>query len=223
MSPNAPSNKTNNHRAHRAGILFALAILGFVIAAALDGPIARSIYVEDAIGKDWGRALRVLGYWPLWLVVAVVFIIHDGRVTLRPPLRDRFTRGVLLALSSGAAGLAAEACKLIVRRLRPGAADTLWSMRPFTDEPLNTAGLSFPSSHTAIAFGAAFMLCRLHPAAWPLWFALGAGCALQRILANAHYLPDVYAAAILAYICAALLWSMHTAALRRDTRKLQTA
>lgn len=216
MSAAAPTIPPATRRAQRIATWVAATAIGLVIAASLDGWASRTLFSEGAADKDWGRALRVLGYLPLWLVVAIVLVVHDGRRTLRPPLRDRFTRGVLLLLSSGTAGLVAEACKLIFRRLRIGASDALWARRPFSDEPFNTAGLSMPSSHAAIAFGAAFMLWRLHPTAWPLWLSIGVGCGLQRILDRAHYVSDVYAAAIVALACSTALWAFNLAAYRRD-------
>ncbi len=214
------SNSIEHRRsgaAQRIAIILAASLLGFAIAAAFDGWASHSLHTAAATHKDWGRALRVLGYLPLWLVVSVVFIVHDGRVPLRPPLRDRFSRGVLLALSSGMSGALAELFKLIIRRERPGIGDSLWSFRPFAVDTFSTSNLSMPSSHSAVAFGAVFMLCRLHPGAWPLWIGMGLGCGMQRVLAHAHFVSDVYAAAILGYACAAAFWALHIAKFRRDT------
>jgi membrane-associated phospholipid phosphatase len=73
-----------------------------------------------------------------------------------------------------------------------------------------------PSGHTAVAFGAAAMLCRLHPSAWPVWLAIATGCGVTRILARAHYLSDVVAGAFVGLAAGAIIWSLHLRVLRRS-------
>jgi membrane-associated phospholipid phosphatase len=57
-----------------------------------------------------------------------------------------------------------------------------------------------------VAFGAAAILARLFPRAKVVWYAAAVGCAVSRLLAHAHFLSDVVAAAIIGVAIAALLW-----------------
>ena len=214
----APEHRSRRSTKHWRTLVIAGAAgaLGFAIAASLDAWAATHLHVPAAERTEWGQGLQLLGYWPLWITVGVVLIIRDGSLTLRPPLRDRFTRGVLLILSSGLAGLLAELAKLLVRRLRPAEGEAIWRFRPFDENTLSTSGLAMPSSHAAVAFGAAFIFMRLHPRMWPLWLCFGLGCGVQRVLAHAHFASDVYAAALLGYACAAGLWTIHARRLRAD-------
>jgi membrane-associated phospholipid phosphatase len=64
-----------------------------------------------------------------------------------------------------------------------------------------------PSSHAVVAFGAAAMLSRLFPRARPVWWLLGWGCGLTRVLHGRHFFSDIVLAAIVGWLIAALLWS----------------
>jgi membrane-associated phospholipid phosphatase len=68
------------------------------------------------------------------------------------------------------------------------------------------SNLGIPSSHVAVAFGAAFMLVRVCPAVWPVAILAGVGCAAGRVAAGAHFLSDVYAAVVVAFIVTAWVW-----------------
>ncbi len=157
-------------------------------------------------GMDWARFLRSLGYLPLWLAGALALCLNawpriqkeDWRVVMRP--------AYLLALTPTIAGALDELTKLVVRRERPNAHAGAYVFRPFTDHPFSSSGLGFPSSHAAVAFGAAFILCRLWPRAWPVWIILAVGCALTRILDRAHFLSDVTGGLLVAYATTWALW-----------------
>lgn len=192
-------------------------------AHALDPLAWRTIRLPDVYADDWGRALRAMGYLPTWLVLGLIFLLVDlrRRGRLRPPLRDPFTRAVLLVLGPGLAGLLAELGKLTFRRLRPpdwDAGPFAYAFRPLTVDTFSTGDLGLPSSHAAVAFGAMFMLARLHPAAAPVFALLAIGTAWSRVAAGAHSLSDVTAAAALAYAVVAGLWILHRRNLERDAR-----
>ena len=120
--------------------------------------------------------------------------------------RAAFSRAGFLFLSTMAGGLAGEILKLIIRRERPWAAAGAYVFRPFTDRPFTGSGLAMPSTHSAVAFAAAFALARLFPRAAPVWYLLAAGCAFTRVAARAHFLSDVVLGGILAWFVVDLLW-----------------
>jgi membrane-associated phospholipid phosphatase len=99
--------------------------------------------------------------------------------------------------------------KLAVRRGRPDPTDGLYALVPWTGS-WSTGALGFPSTHAVVAFAGAFAMARLSPRSAPIWLALGAGCALTRLLDGKHFLSDVVAAAVLAGGLVAILWEVMT-------------
>ena len=153
--------------------------------------------------QDWGRLLRIVGFWPTWVVAAFALWLHDrGSATSAPHTRRR---ALLLAGSPALSGIVAEILKLAIRRERPEPHDGAYFFRSFADRPFSTSGLALPSSHTIVAFGAAAMLAYLFPRARWVWFGLATGCALTRVLAHAHFLSDVVVAALAALATTTLL------------------
>ena len=186
-----------NNRTPMTAVLIAAAAL--VAAHLLDSIFYHYFSYPDIYSHDWGRALRVLGFLPLWWTAALALWLHD-----------RATRGAwraqLLAASPTLSGIAGEVLKLLLRRDRPSAHDGHYVFRSFADRPFHSGGLSLPSSHAIVAFGAAFILARLFPRARWVFYAAAAGCALSRVAAGAHFLSDVTFAAIAAWTVAWLLW-----------------
>ena len=173
-----------------------------VVAFALDGWAYAHVTDARVYDRDWGRLLRILGFWPTWIVAAGALWLQERGIA---GLAKQ--RALLLVGAPALAGIAAEVLKLVFRRLRPLASDGEYAFRSFTEGPLSTRGLAFPSSHTMVAFGAAAILTYLFPRAKWVWFSLAAGCALTRVLARAHYLSDVVAGAIAAIATTAWLIS----------------
>lgn len=156
--------------------------------------------------EDWGRLLRVQGFWPLWLLVASALALQDWPKRLAGGTRAALRRGGLLLGSATVAGIVGEILKLLLRRERPRAHGGEYFFRPFDERTFSTGGLALPSSHTIVAFGAAFMLCRLFPRAAPIWILLAAGCGFTRVLVQAHFVSDIVVAAVAAWAVAAWLW-----------------
>lgn len=178
-------------------VVFILAI----IAAHLLDPLGfKYLRYPEVNSEDWGRLFRVMGYLPTWLLAAGALALHD--IDFAP----RYRRALLLFFAAGLAGLAGEILKITIRRLRPGETGE-YIFRSFSERPFSSSGLGLPSSHAIIAFGAAAMLSRLFPRAWPIWWLLGWGCALTRVLHGKHFVSDVVLAAIVGWSIAALLWS----------------
>lgn len=171
-----------------------LILVAVVAASVLLDPLVWSLLPASSSGeRDWHRLLRVMGWLPTWCAVGLGFALHDGR----------WRRAIQLVGPATAAGASAEVLKLLVRRTRPDATGEV-VFRAFSDRTWDTSGLGMPSSHVAVAFGAAFALARLHPRTLPLGLALAAGCALTRVIDRAHLLSDCAVAALLAWVVVVL-------------------
>lgn len=120
---------------------------------------------------------------------------------------DRTSRRYLLWMAAGAlgAGMMANVVKLLVRRTRPyhsGMQEKAISVWDTFDKAANP-GMpmqSFPSAHTATAFGLAMMLATLYPRGRWLFFLLAILVGLQRIVVSAHFPSDVLAGASIGWI-----------------------
>ncbi len=179
--------------ARRWFIFVAIAVAVVLVAHLLDEPAWRLLRDPRVYERDWGRLLRSMGYLPTWLIVAIGLWTHDR------PSAGWAKRGGYVILSPILGGALAELLKLLVRRLRPDADVFAYNFRAFSDHPFSTGGLGMPSSHTLVAFAGAVALARLFPRAWVLWYLLALGCALTRVMANAHFLSDTAAAAVLGW------------------------
>jgi membrane-associated phospholipid phosphatase len=195
----------------------AVVLLAVAASVTLDAWVYDHVIYERVYEEDWGRLLRVQGFWPLWLLAAVALVMNDWPARAAGRLYPAIMRGWLLIASATTAGLVGEVLKILLRRERPRAHDGEYFFRSFADRPLSSSGLALPSSHTIVAFGAAFMLARLFPRAWPVWYLLAAGCGLTRLFVQAHFLSDVVVAALAAWAVAAVVWHWHRRRLSRAT------
>lgn len=173
-----------------------VATAAIVVAHLADAWAWRDFVSPGVYDHDLGRMFRVVGYLPLWLLLAVALwlVTRDSR------------RGLLLALVPTAGGLLAEVLKILLRRERPGLHNGEYFFRPYADHLIATRDLGLPSSHALVAFSAAWLLCRFYPRGWPVWLLLAAGCALSRVQAQAHFLSDVTVAAVAGYLLVAAIW-----------------
>jgi len=179
-----------------AVFLFGAAVL-LTLASLADPWAYQHLWVQGVDGHDWGRALRVMGWVPLWWALAAGMALQSPR-DRRPAL--------LLAGAPTLAGILGEALKLVIRRERPAANAGAYVFRSFADRPFSSTGLGMPSSHVVVALAAAAILARLWPRTRWIGYGLAIGCALTRVFARAHFLSDVVAGAIVGYAVAALLW-----------------
>ena len=180
-------------------VLIAIAVVALSLLA--DRWVAEHVRYARVYETDWGRMLRTFGYLPLWLLAAIALALNDRES------REWWRRAALLAAAPTASGIFGELLKITVRRLRPSDDGSSYHFRAFGDHPFSSRGLGFPSSHAIVAFGAAAILARLFPRARVVWYAAAVGCAVSRLLAHAHYLSDVVAAACVGIGVGALLWN----------------
>lgn len=178
----------------------AIAVVLIALSLLADGWVAEHVRFGRVYETDWGRMLRNFGYLPFWLLAAIALALHDR------DRREWWRRGALLLAAPAVAGIVGELLKITVRRMRPPDVGSAYAFRAFADHPFSSRGLGFPSSHAVVAFGAAAMLSRLFPRGRVVWYAAAVGCAVSRLLAHAHYLSDVVAAAIIGIGVAGLLW-----------------
>lgn len=154
--------------------------------------------VEAMERSGWYKFLWVLGtLWP-WLIVAAALVFADFGVEAGRSRRG-VRRAVFLSLCVALSGAAAELGKLVFRRLRPDQTDGWYRFRPWSEDFWSAMNLGLPSSHAAVAFGAAFALCWMWPRAAPVFVCAGIGCSLSRLLAGAHFLSDVLVGTAMAF------------------------
>lgn len=171
-----------------------------VVVAHLADPWAYRHLVETTVYQhDLGRLLRVVGFYPLWVILGLALWLQSGMA--RPAL--------LLGAVPGITGLTGEALKILLRRERPGLHDGAYVFRAFGDHWWATTSIGLPSSHATTAFGGAWILYRLWPKAWPVWFGLAGGCVLTRVLARGHFLSDVTVGAVVGVMVAEGCWRWH--------------
>ena len=201
----ATTSAFNALRTRRQWLVFlCVAVAATIAAHLLDATAWRQLRDLRINEKDVGRLLRIFGYLPTWIAVAIALWAHDRGA------RDEGGpgwgwRGGLMLLAPTVGGALAEVLKMLVRRLRPAPDVFAYAWRPFSEDPFSTRGLGMPSSHTMVAFAAAAALSRVFPRSWWLWYLLATGCAATRVLALGHFLSDTVVAALLGYVVGVLL------------------
>jgi membrane-associated phospholipid phosphatase len=163
---------TNARAAWRA---LAITVGATLLTLLADRWVYQNVQNPSVYDRDWGRLLRVMGFAGTWVALAAFVRLQGGASVAR--------RAWLVFWSPVVAGAVAELLKLVVRRERPALHDGLYGFRPFDERTWNAAGLAFPSSHAAVAFGGAAMLARLYPRARWVGYTLAAGCAYTRLFA----------------------------------------
>jgi membrane-associated phospholipid phosphatase len=187
----------------------AVAFVLVLAAAFADRWAYEHVVVADVYEEDWGRLLRVAGYWPLWLLLSAALVLQDWPKGVAGVWGGALARGWLLLSSVTASGIAGELLKLLFRRERPRAHGGEYFFRAFSERPFSSSGLALPSSHAIVAFGAAAMLSRLFPRAAPVWYLLAIGCGLTRVMAQAHFMSDIVVSFLVGWLVAAWLWRLH--------------
>ncbi len=193
-----------------------LVILGFGVALALDRTVYLHFYMPMSVYQDWHRLFRVGGYMPLWLLLAAAWMLLDGSAIKLLGVRRALARGILLTASVVCGGICAEILKILIRRERPGMHDGHFYFRAWQEGFLDGSGLALPSSHATVAFAATWVLCLFYPRATPVWLLVGLGCGVSRLLDRAHFLSDVYLAAVASFVCVRLLWCWIAKDFHRD-------
>ncbi|HYN19611.1 MAG TPA: phosphatase PAP2 family protein [Thermoanaerobaculia bacterium] len=125
------------------------------------------------------KTLTHLGDTSTWVVVGLALALSGGN---GPRL------AALLALGATIAVLTSQVLKRLCCRPRPSS-----SIGGFASLTENPDAFSFPSGHTAAAFGIAVALAGEGSALGALTLTLASGIAISRVYLGAHYPLDVAA------------------------------
>lgn len=175
-----------------------ITVLATALTLVVDKAVFDILHAPDVYDTDLGKLFRIMGFAGTWVALAAALRLQQGSGATR--------RAWLLFWSPMLAGALAEVLKIAARRERPAIHDGLYGFRPWDERTWSGAGLAFPSSHAAVAFGGAAMLARLFPRARWVGYVLAAGCAATRVAARAHFVSDVVFAAGLGWLVSWALW-----------------
>lgn len=186
---------------------------GFAIASAFDSPVHGYFVGKPSPKNNLSEMLDFAGWFPTWLIVGVALMLVDLARRRRQGLWPVLDRGLLVITAAGLSGLLAEGLKLTFRRLRPPPSSEAWTgvyeFRPWHIQPFDVGGLGLPSSHVAVAFGAAVAMALMYPTAIPVWAFLAIGCGVARVIVAAHFVSDAFLGACCGALVARLIWHWH--------------
>src|SRR5712675_865267 len=107
----------------RPVVVLPLTLLATGAALLIDTPAYHALLWKSAETKDWDKALRIVGFLPVWLVIGLVMMLVDHAARTG---RGWWRRGAFIAASAALSGGLAEIIKILVRRARPEEADGLY-------------------------------------------------------------------------------------------------
>jgi membrane-associated phospholipid phosphatase len=198
------------HRSPSIRVIAALIVIAIVFVPS-DGAVSLWVRTADMPGE----VNRILNRAETFGHGAGVIMIA---LTLLICARPNYRPGLLTAGAALGAGMTANVVKLLVNRTRPSdladlqaSTSPTWaflgksSLSEYMTHVVTKSGQSFPSAHTATAFGLATALTALFPAGrW--WFAtLAVLVALQRVVNGAHYVSDVCIGAVVGMLIGSLV------------------
>ncbi|MCK4550945.1 MAG: phosphatase PAP2 family protein [Candidatus Aenigmarchaeota archaeon] len=141
-----------------------------------------ALYYLNGISKEFHIAANILS-WSAYLLILIVPYLK---------YRENPGKGITAALSIGLAVIAAEIIKQVTQIPRP------YATLPGLAVTETSAGMSFPSRHTAVAFAASESKPR-YTNLFRIWAVL---IGISRIVLAQHYITEVIAGAILGvFIC----------------------
>lgn len=190
--------------------------LWFFAAAALavptlDAPLAR-MRVFQHLSESLTAAIDRIETFGHGVGVAIIL----AAVWCLDPARRRMVPRLLAAAL--ASGLSANVGKLLIARQRPyywvdqgtGLSSQFLGWLPLGSNP--SLEQSFPSGHTAAAFGLALGLSTLYPHGRALFLTTAALVGVQRVIFDAHYVSDVLTSCGLAWLIVRSLFCVPAAA-----------
>ncbi len=153
-----------------------------------DPPFHSQLY-NNTQNHLW-RWLRDMGEPTTTVILLVVVGLYDRR---------RWFGSVILLVSTTGASGTSELIRCVTGRLRPNGEishepkviNTGESFFHFLGGFTHHRDLSFPSGHSTLAFATAATLCYFSPRGRWLFITLAAGCALTRVVMQAHFFGDV--------------------------------
>jgi membrane-associated phospholipid phosphatase len=192
---------------HLIAALF-LFVLG-LIALGADVSVARAIRSWDLPG-DLEKSIELSEFFAHGFGVGFILV---SILVLFPTARCRIPRLIACAVLSG---LGATVLKNVLARIRPiefatnlpeSIGETWIGILPVfrMPEQFDYPIQSFPSAHTATAFGLAFGLIWLFPRGRYLFLSMACLGGLQRVVSQAHWSSDVLFGATVACLVSALV------------------
>jgi len=181
-------------------IVPALLVVLALLAFSIDIAVARAChaghlpkFLLDVLNKvePFGHGIGVA------FVVATIAILDTERRAWAP---------ALCAAGAISGGLTANVIKLLIARTRPrnfsfASADVWQTFESWF--PLGAGGSaaqSFPSAHTATAFGFAVALAAIYPRGRWWFFTLATLVGFHRVQSSAHFPSDVFAGAAVGWV-----------------------
>jgi len=143
-----------------------------------DGSLEARVYKRT---ETLWRLLRDLGEPITTLLVIILVAIYDRRGS---------RAAMLVIYVTAVTGLASWVLRATAGRFRPilNDGENRWQLwRGFFD----TSNLSWPSGHATLAFATAAALCYLSPRGRWLFVVTAAGCAVARVVMQAHFYSDI--------------------------------
>ncbi|MEX2217141.1 MAG: phosphatase PAP2 family protein [Phycisphaerales bacterium] len=193
-------------RRRRAAIVLLLMFLALLL---LDRTLFFWAWIEDAGAleqKDFYRTFRVAGSLWSWAIICTAMAAHGVAWPRNPRLTGA---AVMTLLSAALSGAAAELLQVLTGRYRPNVAYEsqlgIHHFKGLWERFANPDSLAFPSSHAAVAFGAALLLWFVYPRAGAVALLAALGCGLTRMASGAHFATDIFGAALVGYAVARLL------------------
>lgn len=195
-----------------AGLLVACGLLIWG-AFRIDAPVREAVVASQ--GKGWKKsgearfhsAVRKYGDWPPLMAACLVALAGARALKSR-----RWMRIVAAAMvASTLAGIVANASRLTTGRTRPKESPKIEHgfYGPWHEGKLligQPAYNSFPSGHTATAFGLAAVVVLASPLVGIPVLAVAAAVAWSSIVMGAHHPSDVTVSVLLACAIAWLVW-----------------
>jgi membrane-associated phospholipid phosphatase len=194
-------------------LLFAFSAGAVGTAFRLDGPVREAVVKSQ--GKHWKKsderkfhaAVRVYGDWPWLMLYSGVGLLVAWK------LHNRDWQRIVAAamVASTLSGLVANASRLTTGRTRPNAGPQIEQgfYGPWKDGRTtigDRAYNSFPSGHTATAFGLAWVIVFARP-----WLGIGALLLAglvgwSSIIMGVHHPSDVVVSILLSLVVAWFTW-----------------
>lgn len=206
LSPSDGPIKALPHSTY--AVLAGLVLVALILAALADQPAATFAAHLSAATVRTGLRISDVGLSGYMFAVSAIVAIGAALARRSAWGRQRFVTLTLLAeravyffAAIGASGLAVQALKHLIGRVRPKVAPDagVFNFHPFS---LKNSFASFPSGHTTSIFAAAMALGLMLPRLRWLFYTVAVAVGLARIVVGDHYPSDVVGGAALGSLVA---------------------
>ncbi len=182
----------------------------------VDPPLESHLYKKT---ENVWRLLRDMGEPDMTVLLLFIVGIYNSR---------RVAGSAIFLASTTGASLFSELIRCVTGRLRPdgelsaGVRNAGESIFHFMGGFAHHRDLSFPSGHATLAFATAATLCYFSPRGRWVFVVLAAGCALTRVVMQAHFYSDVIMGSAIGWTMGWLI-AVHLDRLTCVTRRVPAA